>query len=1113
MRRIEWLKYITMMVIMMFMVTACSEGGSNDEKPQNPPTPQKPDTPVNNGDWQVVPVGGGSIQKDDITIDFPSGTFTKDVKVAIVEMKKGEVGHEYEASKFYKVTMPATTYKALTIRMKCDKRDNDINFVMYSPGYAISSQKETQVECYPETSYTNGEYKATIPVCDNGETDETLDITIGLGHIPTLNDAGARSTRSLTDLNYALASGDVDGVKWDIYISWDAWWKYDRATLNKLKALTPDINSCVKDAIKHIRKLGFKLNGDHSIPYYFGTTTNWGEHCQHALNNNLWSCIYLGIPMICNANYAMTTGLKQTVIHETLHYFQSDYDPRYFSIFKRGDNEYVALNEMGAVWIEKFMNGGQLSASFQEDEGFASQKIMDNSYRLGLSKAESDIRDLYGTYGKYGYSLAPLLYYMTTYGTKDGVTDSSVVELYQMRDKLETVVSNYATTLDFLCEWSFSKHTYDFFYGSDFDDYYLKLWKGELINGLNFRVFGGSQIRITDANKFENPPGKLYPYGCEGFCGLIQGFENVTMTDKKLVIKQEATDVNTYLLLSEDIDPQSRILQYPMVAIGKGDSIVVSGMELEKFRNSNGKFNTYFMLLSIRQSNRKYISGSIPTQINIELRDTLVVKPTATINPSKLTFLAGGGTKSANVDGYDFKHIGFDTPPSWLKVKVDDKDKSILFTAVTNTTDKERTDTVKCYVTNVDKPTNKDKKYLPVIVTQKASPSVNPISLTFEAEGGMQTLKCNYEGYKYSGCIISEVDKSWLSRTFVDGTYEVTAEPNMTGKERSTTIRCYFANVQNSSESERIYVDVKVAQKANDIPTVSPTSLTYDAEGGMQTVQIKVQGWKYCGCIIDDDAKSWLSKNYVSGGLYEVTAEPNTTNKERTTTIRCYVANEKNAPDDKRIYMDVQVVQLAGKEQTGYGNYEFVEGSFELNVRVNTWSHAWDSMGSVYLKATDKYLAVTPNGKGLHFEFNIDINEKGYSEKIKGQFDIDDLTLMDSQKSSVTNISWQRETYNTGGWSWGGTWGWDGMILSQTQKMHFSTNSKIPQTSFEYGGENVMWYAGLDEFEPTGYSFVRTSILDAGDGKTEPYVETATELIGDSSINVYLHFKNKAESR
>ena len=1112
MRRIEWLKYITMMVIMMFMVTACSEGGSNDEKPQNPPTPQKPDTPVSNGDWQVVPVGGGTIQKDDITIDFPSGTFTKDVKVAIVEMKKGEVGHEYEASKFYKVTMPATTYKALTIRMKCDKRDNDINFVIYSPGYAISSQKETQVECYPETSYTNGEYKTFIPICDNGETDETLNFTIGLGHIPTLNNTKSLCTRAL---NWTIDSDSVDNVNWDIYISWDTWYNYDRATLNSLKAFSKTLNSCIKDAVQQIHKLGFKLKSQRTIPFYFGYYKDrdfWGLHSEDWMNHN-WSCIYLNVSKIIGANFVMTTELKQTVIHETLHYYHSDYDPRYFSFFKWGDSEYVALSEMGAVWIEKFMDGGRPNPSFHY-EGHGVGATKKTRFRLGLSKAKSDVKKMFEKsgdpiYQEYGYSLAPLLYYLTTRKGDLAITDSNVVEIYDRWNNSDYII-------DMLHFWTLL-HFWDFFSGNKIDDYYLKLWKGELIKGLNYlsvrdRAINEEVLFKNIIGKGKISPGEVFPFGCEGIDGEIAGFKDITMADKELVIKQEAANVQTYLLLADAtlVESMTSIRQYPKVAVGQGDSIVISGEELEKLRKKSGEFDTGFLLLNTRTSSKITDTGSIPTKTSIELRE---VKPTATINPSKLTFLAGGGTKSANVDGYDFKHIGFDTPPSWLKVKVDDKDKSILFTAVTNTTDKERTDTVKCYVTNVDKPTNKDKKYLPVIVTQKASPSVNPISLTFEAEGGMQTLKCNYEGYKYSGCIISEADKSWLSRTFVDGTYEVTAEPNMTGKERSTTIRCYFANVQNSSESERIYVDVKVAQKANDIPTVSPTSLTYDAEGGMQTVQIKVQGWKYCGCIIDDDAKSWLSKNYVSGGLYEVTAEPNTTSKERTTTIRCYVANEKNAPDDKRIYMEVQVAQMAGKEQTGYGNYEFVEGSFELNVRVNTWSHAWDSMGSVYLKATDKYLAVTPNGKGLHFEFNIDINEKGYSEKIKGQFDIDDLTLMDSQKSSVTNISWQRETYNTGGWSWGGTWGWDGMILSQTQKMHFSTNSKIPQTSFEYGGENVMWYAGLDEFEPTGYSFVRTSILDAGDGKTEPYVETATELIGDSSINVYLHFKNKAESR
>ena len=333
MRRIEWLKYITMMVIMMFMVTACSEGGSNDEKPQNPPTPQKPDTPVSNGDWQVVPVGGGTIQKDDITIDFPSGTFTKDVKVAIVEMKKGEVGHEYEASKFYKVTMPATTYKALTIRMKCDKRDNDINFVIYSPGYAISSQKETQVECYPETSYTNGEYKTFIPICDNGETDETLNFTIGLGHIPTLNNTKSLCTRAL---NCTIDSDSLDNVNWDIYISWDTWYNYDRATLNSLKAFSKTLNSCIKDAVQQIHKLGFKLKSQRTIPFYFGYYKDrdfWGLHSEDWMNHN-WSCIYLNVSKIIGVKLSLAMGWTTAPFQATVSDIAGSDNPLTFVMFQ-----------------------------------------------------------------------------------------------------------------------------------------------------------------------------------------------------------------------------------------------------------------------------------------------------------------------------------------------------------------------------------------------------------------------------------------------------------------------------------------------------------------------------------------------------------------------------------------------------------------------------------------------------------------------------------------------------------------------------------------------------------------------------------------------------------
>lgn len=1095
MKRKDWQPYLMIAVMMMsmLMTTACSDSNGEVEKPTDLP---KPETPVSDGDWQVVPTTGGKIVKDDFTIEFPNGTFKKDTKIAVVEMKKGEVGHEYEASKFYKVVMPATTNKAITIRMKSDKRDNDINFVIYSPGYAISAQKEVEIESYPETSYTNGVYTATIPICDNGETDETLGFTVGLGHIPTLDNANARSTRSLTNLNWALASGKVDGVEWNLYISWKAWYNYDRATLNKLKVFGDTLSTCINDAIKQIRKLGFKLNGNHDIPYYFGTTEKWGEFSQDWMNNNLWSSIYLSVPKIRDANYALTTDLKQTVIHETLHYFHSDYDPRYLSILKRGDSEYVALSEMGAVWVEKFMNNGQLNAEFQRESGIASAK----EFRLGLSKAESDVKELFTSYSEYGYSLGPLLYYMTTRKADLAITDSNVVEIYDRWNNSDYIID----MLDF---WALL-HYWDLFHGNKIDDYYLKLWKGELIKDYSFLTSGGSYKTINNTGRVGTEPGKVFPYGCEGLKGLIRGFKDITMTDKELVIKQEAANVQTYLLLAEATTARN-ITQYPKVAIGKGDSIVISGEELEKLRKKDGEFYTSFFVLTTRKSSKTTDTGSIPTQTTIELRNVNI-----TVTPNELTFLMGGGTKSVTVDKKKFKYVGFDKTPSWLTAKLGTND-TIKFTAEINKTGQERTDTVNCYVTNADNPTDKDKIYLPVKIIQKAdAPSADPDSLTFDAAGGTQSVKITTQGFKRYGCIINDADKSWLSRQITSGgNSEVTAQPNTTGKERTATIRYYVTNVQNSTDAERIYIDVKITQKAGTsaTPTVIPTSLTYEAEGGMQTLTIKVQGYKYCGCIIDDAAKSWLKKNYTGGGVYELTADPNETSQIRTTTIRCYVANEKNAPEDKKIYIDVPVTQKAGNDQTVTSKYEFVKGWVDLNVRVDT-GEDYASMGGLDLDYNDPAISitVTTKGKGLHFDVNLIDNEQYYKETTRCQFDIEDINQLESQKTKVTNISWKKDVDNEGGRSWGGFWGHDGAVVSQKTNASFSSSAKIPQCSCDYDGDwiNVMWFAGLEDFEQSSsYSFYRKSVLPDNDA----LIEVPKRLVEDSTISFGLSFRKVSQ--
>ena len=486
------------------------------------------------------------------------------------------------------------------------------------------------------------------------------------------------------------------------------------------------------------------------------------------------------------------------------------------------------------------------------------------------------------------------------------------------------------------------------------------------------------------------------------------------MTKKRLTIKQETEGMKTFLLVTDSKSNYTKFVQIEKTAT-KQDSIVVEGNQLEKMRLDNGEFQHDFFLVTMRTDCNITDAGKKKDyKLSFELRDTLATKPVATITPRELTFQTGGGTKSANVDGYDFKHIGFDTPPSWLTVKVNDKDKSIEFTAQPNLTGKERTDTVKCYVTNADKPTDKDKMYLPVKVTQDGTP-----------------------------------------------------------------------------------------------PTVSPTPLTFEAEGGMQTLTIKVQGYKYCGCIIDDDAKSWLSKNYVSGGLYEVTAEPNTTNKERTTTIRCYVANEKNAPDDKRIYMEVQVAQLAGQEQTA--KYQFAYGFVEMTIYTDIDGN--NTMGRIDFEATDKFLTVSSNGKGLHFDINYKVNETNYSESVQCQFDIDDLSLLENKKSNVTNLSWKVDTNNKGGRSWAGVWagGGDGWLVSQTQKIRFSTNSKIPEMDFEWGDDgtrSVNWYAYDNDISPSECTYDRSSttiseevgvVIDKGKGMQD-----------GSNIWISLHFKEVA---
>ena len=131
-----WMLSLLSALFLLSGLAACdSTEGTNEDKPDKP----KPEVPVTDSDWQVVPATGGTINKDSISITFPSGTFAEDTKVAISEVKKGEIGGELEASKFYQIAMPCTANQPITIRMKSNEVADNICFVAQANAYCMSA--------------------------------------------------------------------------------------------------------------------------------------------------------------------------------------------------------------------------------------------------------------------------------------------------------------------------------------------------------------------------------------------------------------------------------------------------------------------------------------------------------------------------------------------------------------------------------------------------------------------------------------------------------------------------------------------------------------------------------------------------------------------------------------------------------------------------------------------------------------------------------------------------------------------------------------------------------------------------------------------------------------
>ena len=594
----RWLLHLLSAAIMTIGLTACS--GSDDKVDE----PLKPDTKITDSDWQNIPVDGGTIEKGDITIQFPSGTFSSDTKVAVSEVKKGQICGNEEVSKFYQITLPFTTAKSFTVKIKCDEKGDDINAVVHSPAMAVGPNKQIYSDHTVESSYSNGEYTINIPASDNKDTDvtENASISIGLAHMLRIpgESAGTRA---------------VDENTWHYDISVFFQQKY---LANWTKADYPGV---IRSALQHLQSLGFKFPGKRNIPI------TWAKEDKEDISGHLvqdaWCDIWNGIALnelyITDFdNYNARFPVKRTCIHELTHVFQSNYDPRWPVVKRATDGDETTLYECAAVWSEKFNDGGTPSLDFICN--YLPRFTRSLTEVVEVHKSDSELKkEGKKPYGNHGYGMSALIEYITTQRKSEGFNDKSVVELYEMM-KNSSAKGGFAlsmTTFDFLKAWA-KKHNSKIFEGDGYDDFILKLVSGKVFTGMNpSRAVNGSNNQLKADGEVSHS-GTCYPYGgyiCRTQL-LASGEKDQfrakgSLTNKRLVIDQKQDGVQTYVV----VQYQGGLTQIDGKAT-KGKPIIINGKALESYRK-NENYNVNFYVISTNSKNE----SSLPSEVTVSLEE------------------------------------------------------------------------------------------------------------------------------------------------------------------------------------------------------------------------------------------------------------------------------------------------------------------------------------------------------------------------------------------------------------------------------------------------------------------------------------------------------------
>ena len=658
-RTARLMSMLAMLCLALCLTTACSEKNDGDE-PDTPVTPVTPDTPTNPDDWQTVPASGGTVSRGDLSITFPSGTFAAETKVAVTEVTKGSVRGEDEVSTFYQVTMPAKVNKSAKVSIKSDKTEGKIVIMAHMLGRSLDGESLDYSDYPLETTCQNGTYTADFaPESNNEEANATGTVTFGLAYVAeasSQSNARGADTRSDSDGNFRFT------------FDW-GWTTSVYANLD----LQNEMLGYFNEAVSIIKGLGFKVEGDRKVPIVIvkekseGGPLNQDEFGRYEMS--FWGKKYGRILMNDgfrspkNGNFTKET-LRKTCIHELLHYFQADYDPR-TAWFKGGvankNGTSLVLMESGGVWAEQFMaDGGAFSTIFIAEPARAPQVMRGLTTIVGGSAG----------YQPHGYGTSIFLEYMSKTRGKD-----KIVKLYERWHKdYDWSVMNMDDVLKLYKDWAKDIGS-DVFSLTGFDDFILGVSTFGVVDNFSVNTILSGPEYVNDKKTISKEEtitynGEINPYGGRYVNFQIYGY-NGTMKGKSLTFAESKGGVMTYAYL------YSQKEFTPLGFFTSTDTLVITDETVLEQIRTDTKNNKVVYLITVNNLNDRVqtseVSVTFGEQDHIDL------------TPDQLSFEATTGTKTVTVDT-NFDELDL-TPSdeSWISASFDKAAEQITVSVKANT--------------------------------------------------------------------------------------------------------------------------------------------------------------------------------------------------------------------------------------------------------------------------------------------------------------------------------------------------------------------------------------------------------------------------------------------